>query len=103
MGALLLFKVNRQISRSLGTKNRWFWPELSISRLKLQFEFTDGYEMMLKVWYDIEEMLYCFWGHPSNLKITWAEKIDDLKPIWVRLLDRTQISNPSDLLCLFMI
>ena len=32
-GALLFFKVIRQIWRSHQTKNRWFWPELSISGL----------------------------------------------------------------------
>ena len=31
--ALLFFKVIRQISRSRGTKNRRFWPELSVSGL----------------------------------------------------------------------
>ena len=30
-GALLFFKVIRQISRSHGTINRWLWPELSVS------------------------------------------------------------------------
>ena len=30
-GALLFFKVIHQISRSHGTKNRWLWPELSVS------------------------------------------------------------------------
>ena len=30
-GALLFFKVIRWISRSHGTINRWFWPELSVS------------------------------------------------------------------------
>ena len=32
-GALLLFKVIRQISRTHGTKNRRFWPKLSVSAL----------------------------------------------------------------------
>ena len=32
-GALLFFKVIRQISRSRGQKNRGFWPELSVSGL----------------------------------------------------------------------
>ena len=45
-GALLFFKVIRQISRSHGIKNHWFWHKLSISGLWLKFEFTDGFEMM---------------------------------------------------------
>ena len=32
-GALLFFKVICQTSRSHGSKNCWFWPELSVSRL----------------------------------------------------------------------
>ena len=32
-GSLLFFKIIRQISRSHGTKNRRFWPELSVSGL----------------------------------------------------------------------
>ena len=32
-GALLLFKVIRQISRSHGSKNRWIWPRLGVSGL----------------------------------------------------------------------
>ena len=32
-GALLFFKVIRQISRSHGSKNRWIWPRLGVSGL----------------------------------------------------------------------
>ena len=41
-------------------KNHWFWPKLGVSRLYLQFEFTDGFEVMLKAWLSIEEVPYCF-------------------------------------------
>ena len=41
-GALLFFKVIRQISRSRGSKNRQIWPRLGVSGLLLQFEFTNG-------------------------------------------------------------
>ena len=44
----------------MGHKNRLFWPELSISELQLQFEFTDGFEMMHKAWCSIEKVPYCF-------------------------------------------
>ena len=47
-GALLFFKVIRQISRSHGSKNRRIWPRLGVSGLQLQFEYTNGYEMMHK-------------------------------------------------------
>ena len=41
-GALLFFKVIRQISRSHGSKNRRIWPRLGVSGLYLKFEFTNG-------------------------------------------------------------
>ena len=67
-GALLYFKVIRQISRSRGSKNRQIWPRFGVSGLYLQFEFTNGYEMMHKAWSSIEEAPFCFQGHPSNFK-----------------------------------
>ena len=48
----------------------------------LQFEFTDGFEMMHKAWCSIEEVPYCFWGHPSNFKVTQAEK----STIWIQFV-----------------
>ena len=61
------------------------------------------------VWYDaqswcnVEEVLYnClsssikFQGH-----VGW--KINNLDPIWVRLLGRLQLSNPSDLPCFYLL
>ena len=59
-GALLFFKVICQISRSHRTKHSQFWPNLGIFGLEHQFEFTDGYEMMHKVWSTVEEVPYCF-------------------------------------------
>ena len=75
-GALLI--VIRQISRSHGIKNCWFWPESSVSGLELQFEFTHGFEMDLK-WSTKLDIVYkkcpiVFRGHPSNFKVTRAEK-----------------------------
>ena len=37
------FKVTRD-------KYRWFWAELSVSGLSLQFEYTDGFDMIYKAW-----------------------------------------------------
>ena len=47
-GVLLYFKVIHQISRSHDCKNHCFLPKFSIFGVLLQFEFTDGYEMMHK-------------------------------------------------------
>ena len=41
-------------------KNCLFWPEFGVSGLKLQFDFTDGYEMMHKALSSMEEVPYCF-------------------------------------------
>ena len=37
-----------------------FLPKLSVSRVYLQFEIADGYEIMHKAWSSIEELPYCF-------------------------------------------
>ena len=55
-GALLFFKVIRQISRCHWTKICWLWPELGVSRPQLQFQFTDGSTIMYKAWSGIEEV-----------------------------------------------
>ena len=53
-----------QISSLHGTKNRqFFWT--------VNLEFIDGYEKMHKAYRNIEEMPFCFLGHPSNFKVSW--------------------------------
>ena len=44
-------------------------------------------------------MPYCFSGSSIKFQGHTGWKIDDLNPIWVRLLGRSQLSNPSDLPC----
>ena len=98
-GALLLFKVIRQISRSHGIKNCRFWPQLGVSGLKLWFEFTDRFEMMHKAWCSIEDVPYYFSRSSIKFQGHTGWKINDLDQIWVRLLGRSQLLNPSDLPC----
>ena len=57
---LIFFKVIRQFSRSHSSENRRIWPKLCVSGLKLQFEYTNDYEMMHKAYCSIEEVPYCF-------------------------------------------
>ena len=91
-GALLLFNVITQISRSHGSKKRRIWPRLCVSGLLLQFEFTNGYEMIHKAWSSIEEVRYCFsrssvkfQGHTalkaSNL--TQIGRFRTVTPVWI--------------------
>ena len=77
-----LFKVIRQISRSHGSKNRPIWPRLGVSRLWLQFEFTNGYEMMHKAWSSIEEVPYCFSRSSVKFQGHMALKIVKFDPNW---------------------
>ena len=81
-GALLFSKVIPQISSSHRTQNSRFWPELSISWLWLQFQFTDGFEMMHKAWCSIEEAPYCFPRSSIKFQGHKGQKIADFDPNW---------------------
>ena len=81
-GALLFFKVIRQISRSHGAKNRRIWPRLGVSGLEIEFEFTNGYEMLHKAWSSIEEVPYCFWRSFVIFQGHTALKIVEFDPDW---------------------
>ena len=81
-GALLFFKVIRQISRSHGAKKRQILPRLGVSGLYLQFEFTNGYEMMHKAWSSIEELPYCFSRWSVKFQGHTALKIVEFDPDW---------------------
>ena len=81
-GALLFLKVIRQISRSHGSKNRRIWPRLGVSGLLLQFEFTNGYEMMHKARNSIEEVPYCFWRSSVKFQGHTAPKSVEFDPDW---------------------
>ena len=50
--------------------------------------------MILKAWRSIEEVLYYFSRSSIKLQGQKGWKIDDLNPVWVRLLGRSQPSNP---------
>ena len=79
-GALLFFKVIHQISKSHGYKNHWIWPRLGVPGHKLQFELTNGYEMMGKGWSSTGEVPYCFSRSTVKLEGHTAKKIVDFDP-----------------------
>ena len=81
-GALLFLKVIRQILRSHGSKNRRIWPKLGVSGLLLQFEFTNGHEMLHKAWSSIEEVPYCFSRSSVKFQGHTALKIVEFDPDW---------------------
>ena len=72
----------RQIARSHGYKNRRFWPKLGVSGLYLQFEITDGYEMMHKAWSSIEEVPYFFFKVIRQISRSQGYKN---RQIWLKL------------------
>ena len=64
-------------------RNRRFWLKIGVFGFWLQFEFTNGYEVMHKAWSSIEEVPYCF--SRSNVKFQGhtAQKMVDFDPNWV--------------------
>ena len=57
--------------------------------------------MMHKAWCSIKEVPCYFSGSSIKFQGHTGWKIDNLNPIWVRLLGRSQLSNLSDLPCSF--
>ena len=64
-----------------------FVPILGVSRLQLQFDFTDGYEMTHKAWSSIEEVPYyytprfnevergVYWYHLDRLSVCGQNRV----------------------------
>ena len=70
------------------------------------YVFLDCYSSWIHQWLrndakslesSIEEVPYCFLGSSIKFRGHTGWKINDLNSIWVRLLGRSQLSNPSDL------
>ena len=96
-GALLFFKVICQISRSQGMKNRRFWPELSVSGLYLQFEFTDGFQKMHKAQRSMEEVSYCFSRSSIKSEGHRGQKIAAFDPNWAFPDCNSSLNSPMAL------
>ena len=86
-GALLFFNVIYQILWLHRTNNLQFRPEESVSRLLLQFEFTDWFEIIRNAWSSIDEVPYCFSRSSIKFQCHTGWKIDDLNAIWVWSLE----------------
>ena len=65
----------------------------------LTLTWLDGFEMMHKALCSIEQVPYCFLRSFIKFQGHTGWLIDDLNPIWIRLIGRSQLSNPSDLPC----
>ena len=60
----------------------WFWPKLGASGLYLQFEFTNGDEMMHKAWSRFGEVPYCFSRSSVKSQGHTTKTIVDFYPNW---------------------
>ena len=63
-------------------KNRRIWPKLGVSGQQLQFEFTDGYEMLHKAWNSKGEVPYCFPRSSIKFQGHTGQNITDFDPNW---------------------
>ena len=63
-------------------KNRRIWPKLGVSGQQLQFEFTDGYEMLHKAWNSKGEVPYCFPRSSIKFQGNTGQNITDFDPNW---------------------
>ena len=59
-----------------------FDPNWGVSGLLLQFEFTNGYEMLHKAWNSIGEMPYCFPRSSIKFQGHTVQNITDFDPNW---------------------
>ena len=80
LGAVPYFQGHLSNFKVTLLKNRRFWPKLGVCGQYLQFEFTDGYEMMHEDWNSIEEMPHCvsrssvkFQGHRARNYQFWPK------------------------------
>ena len=86
-----------------GKKIADFDPNWEFPDCKLQFQFTDWFEMIHKAWCSIEEVPYYFSRSYIKFQGHTGWKMEDLDQIWARLLGRSQLSNPPDLPCYFKV
>ena len=84
------FKITRD-------KYRWFWAELSVSGLSLQFEFTDGFEMIYKAWSSIEEVPYCLSRSSNKFQGHAGQKIVNFDQNWAFLDYNCSLNSPMGL------
>ena len=97
-GALLFFKVIRQIARSLGSKNRRFWPKLGVSGLYLQFKspMVGKWCTKLEV---AEEVPYCFSRSSVKFLGRTALKIVEFDPDWAFPDCNSSLNSPMATKC----
>ena len=89
----------RHIARSHGSKNHRCWPKLGVSGLWLQFEFTDGYEMVHRAWRSIVKVPYCFSRSYVKFQGHTALKIIEFDPNWAFPDSNSSLNSPMAMKC----
>ena len=91
-GALLFFKVIRQTSRSHGTKNCWFWPELAVPDYNFSLNKRMAMNLCIKLGIGWMRCPIVFEGHASNCKVirdkkllifTWIWRFRTVTAVWI--------------------
>ena len=88
------FRTVTQVLKSSIEKVPYCFSRSILTRIE---RFRTVTHVWCKPWCSIEEVPYCFVRSYIKLQGHTGWKIDYLNPIWVRLLGRSQLSNPSDL------
>ena len=83
--------VNFKVTKD---KYRWFWAKLSVSGLSLQFEFTDGFELIYKAWSSIDELPYCLSRSSIKFQDHTGKKIANFDPNWTFLFCNCSLNSP---------
>ena len=78
-------------------KNHRLWPELGVSGLVLQFEFTNGFEMVHTAWLSKEEVSYCFSMSSVKFQGHTRQKIADFDPNWAFPDCNSSLNSPMAL------
>ena len=87
-------KVRGQRSRSQRSR-----PNLTVSGLKLQFEFTYDDEMMHIAWWCLGEVPYCFWRSSVKCQGHTALKIVEFDPDWAFPDCNSSLNSPMATKC----
>ena len=78
-------------------KIKWGKESPILTRIVRFRTVTDSFEIMYKAWRSTEDVPYCFRSHPCNFQVKRAEKSTIWIQFQVRLIARSQLSNPWNL------
>ena len=87
-------KVRGQRSRSQRSR-----PNLTVSGLKLQFEFTYDDEIIHIAWCFLGEVPYCFWRSSVKFQGHTALKIVEFDPDWAFPDCNSSLNSPMAMKC----